>query len=60
MFSCHGFYVAWDGSQVLVLQSLRLVMQASVKDQLEEMDRMESDGVEMDLEFEMQMDVMAR
>ena len=52
--------MACEESQVLVLQPLKLVMQASVKDQLEEMDRMESDGVEMDLEFEMQMDVMAR
>ena len=47
--------LAWGESLVLALQSLKLVMQVSVKGQQEEMeDRMESDEVEMDLEFEKQ------
>ena len=47
--------MAWGESLVLALQSLKLVMQVSVKDQQEEMeDRVESDEVEMDLEFEKQ------
>ena len=48
--------MAWGESEFLALQSLKLVMQVSVKDQQEEMDRMEYDSkVEINLEFEKQM-----